>query len=152
MLFLMLLLICWLGSREHEKYTQGVFVFSFFDTCVHSSHLLVHKCVYSVNYTYVVRIRNNVYIPLCGEWRGNNIINRLKSDSYSAIRLTSTLPANNNVFGTTMLCSESILVRSFIIIEKNDSDKIYPCFTPVSWLNHSDSRSPSGNFIADNTI
>jgi hypothetical protein len=61
------------------------------------------------------------------------------------IRATSS--AYNNAFiiwesiGTPILCSESISVRSFIITEKSDGDKIHPCFTPLSLLNHSDSSS-----------
>jgi hypothetical protein len=69
-----------------------------------------------------------------------------RSDLDSTIRATSS--AYNNAFIiweailTPILCSESISVRSFIITEKSDGEKIHPCFTPLSWLNHSDSRSP----------
>ena len=69
-----------------------------------------------------------------------------RSDLDSTIRATSS--AYNNAFiiweaiGTPILCSESISVRSFIITEKSDGDKIHHWFTPLSWLNHSDSRFP----------
>jgi hypothetical protein len=59
-----------------------------------------------------------------------------RSDSDSAIR--ATWSAYNNAFiiweaiGTPILCSESISVRSFIITEKSDCDKIHPWFTPLS--------------------
>jgi len=62
--------------------------------------------------------------------------------------MRATSSAYNNAFiiweaiGTPILCSESISVRSFIITEKSDEDQIHSCLTPLSWLNHSDSRSP----------
>jgi hypothetical protein len=62
--------------------------------------------------------------------------------------MRATSSAYNNSFiiweaiGTPILCSESMSVRSFVITEKSDGDKIHPCLTPLSWLNHSDPRSP----------
>ena len=131
-------------KRTREIYPK-IFVFiCFFNICIPKYPFIRFINMFSYNqYFWFIWINFKFYF-VANEEAILSIVCRSESDS--TIRATSS--AYNNAFiiweaiGTPILCSESISVRSFIITEKSEGDKIHPCFTPLSLLSHSVSRSP----------